>query len=174
MLGNLNNEILIKSYFMNNLFNLGDLVDRTADPSKLALVDLSRSGEPREYTHQNIDEMAMAVARGLDNLQLESGDKIAILAANSLEFLITYLGIMRAGMVAVPINHKFPMETIEFILSDADCKLIFADDARRHQIPVGYKFIVFDTNGSNEFCDFLDYGHYETIRPADDEVRPWP
>ena len=46
MLGNLNNEILIKSYFMNNLFNLGDLVDRTADPSKLALVDLSRSGEP--------------------------------------------------------------------------------------------------------------------------------
>ena len=58
MLGNLNNEILIKSYFMNNLFNLGDLVDRTADPSKLALVDLSRSGEPREYTHQNIDEMA--------------------------------------------------------------------------------------------------------------------
>ena len=170
MLGNLNNEILIKSYFMNNLFNLGDLVDRSADPSILALVDLSRSGEPREYTHQNIDEMAMAVARGLDNLQLKSGDKIAILAANSLEFLITYLGIMRAGMVAVPINHKFPMETIEFILSDADCKLIFADDARRHQIPVGYKFIVFDTNGSNEFCDFLDYGHYETIRPADDEV----
>ena len=45
MLGNLNNEILIKSYFMNNLFNLGDLVDRTADPSKLALVDLSNSLE---------------------------------------------------------------------------------------------------------------------------------
>ena len=46
---------------MNNLFNLGDLVDRTADPSKLALVDLSRSGEPREYTHQNIDEMAIKI-----------------------------------------------------------------------------------------------------------------
>ena len=140
---------------MKNLFNLGDLVDRSADPSKLALVDLSRSGEPRKYTHQNIDEMAMAVARGLENSKLGRGDKIAILAANSLEFLITYLGIMRAGMVAVPINYKFPMETIEFILSDADCKLIFADDDRRHQIPVGYKFIVFDRDRSNEFYEFL-------------------
>ena len=156
MLGNLNTGILIKSYFMNNLFNLGDLIDRTADPSKLALVDLSWVGEPRKYTHQKIDDMAMAVARGLDKLRLGRGDKIAILAANSLEFLITYLGIMRAGMIAVPINHKFPMETIEFILSDADCKLIFVDDARRHQIPVGYKSIVFDADGSNKFCEFLD------------------
>ena len=41
----------------------------------------------------------------------------------------TYLGIMRAGMVAVPINHKFQMDTIEFILSDADCKVVFADEA---------------------------------------------
>ena len=57
MLGNLNTEILIKSYFMNNLFNLGDLIDRTADPSKLALVDLSRIGEPRKYTHQKIDDI---------------------------------------------------------------------------------------------------------------------
>ena len=155
---------------MSKLFNLGDLIDRSADSSKLALIDLSRVGKPKKYTHKEIDQMVMAVARGLSNLKLDRGDRIAILAANSLEFITTYLGIMRAGMVAVPINHKFPMDTIEFILSDADCKVVFADEARCLQIPEGYKFFIFDSDAGSKFGKFLDYGEFETVMPSEDEV----
>ena len=155
---------------MSKLFNLGDLIDRSADSSKLALIDLSRVDKQKKYTHKEIDQMVMAVARGLSNLKLDRGERIAILAANSLEFITTYLGIMRAGMVAVPINHKFPMDTIEFILSDADCKVVFADEARGLQIPKGYKFFIFDSHVGSKFGKFLDYGEFETVMPLEDEV----
>ncbi|MGE0290653.1 MAG: AMP-binding protein [Bradyrhizobium sp.] len=47
---------------------------------------------------------------------LARGDAVAILSANRTEFLAAYFGIMRAGMVAVPVNHNFPRDTIQFML----------------------------------------------------------
>ena len=41
---------------MSRLFNLGDLIDRSADSSKLALIDLSRLGKPKKYTHKDVVE----------------------------------------------------------------------------------------------------------------------
>jgi long-chain acyl-CoA synthetase len=37
------------------------------------------------------------------------------------------MGIMRAGMVAVPINYRQPTRTIAHIAADSDTRLIFAD-----------------------------------------------
>ena len=45
--------------------NLGDLFDGSADPEKIALIDLAEPSAPREWTHGEIDRAARAVARGL-------------------------------------------------------------------------------------------------------------
>lgn len=155
---------------MKPLTNLGDLVDRAADASKLALVDLSRSAGPRKFSHKQLDEAGMAVARGLVRRGFEPGDRIAIIAANSAEFLITYLGIMRAGMVAVPVNFKFPKETIEFILKDSNCRLVFADLERVSNIPKGYQVLIFDDSQPNSYEEFLDLGPFESLKPLPNEV----
>ena len=49
---------------------------------------------------------ADAIARGLLRRGLARGAQIGLLAADSATYLIAYIGIMRAGMVAVPINFK--------------------------------------------------------------------
>ena len=154
---------------MNALFNLGDLVDRSGDPDRTALIDLSR-GASRTYKHADIDKAAKSVARGLVGRGYKRGDQIAILAANSAEFLIAYLGSMRAGMVSIPVNYKFPAETIEFILTDADCKLIFADAERLGVIPAGYDVVTFGLDGPGGFEALLDPGPFETVQPDADEV----
>lgn len=49
---------------------------------------------------------------------------------NRAEFLIAYLGIMRAGMVAVPVNYKLAPDTLSFLLQDCQARLAFVDKPR--------------------------------------------
>ena len=63
--------------------------------------------------------MANGVARALVRRGLQRGDRIALLSANRAEYIATYYGIMRAGLVAVPVNFKFPRDTIHSIIRDA-------------------------------------------------------
>jgi long-chain acyl-CoA synthetase len=84
--------------------NLGDLIPRERDLSKVALIDLGGEHSPREFTFAAIDEMANGVARALSRRGLNRGDRVALLSANRAEYLAAYCGIMRAGFVAVPVN----------------------------------------------------------------------
>ena len=84
--------------------NLGDLIRRDRDPDKLAIVDLGGEAE-RRFTYAELDAMARGVARALTARGFARGDRIAILSANRTEFIAAYYGIMRAGLVAVPVNY---------------------------------------------------------------------
>ena len=99
--------------------NLGDLIVRDRDLTKTALIDLGGETSPRKFSYAQIDDMARGVARALMRRGLERGDRVAILAANRAEYLATYFGIMRAGLVAVPVNFKVPRQTIHFIVKDS-------------------------------------------------------
>ncbi len=155
---------------MNGRFNLGDLVDRRENYRKPALIDLGHGKKPRTYTHGDIDAAAKAVARGLVGRGFHSGDRIAILAANSAEFLISYLGTMRAGMVSVPINYKFPAATIDYILANAGCRLVFTDSNRCSLVPNRMKMVIFGAAGPDGFQTLLDPGPFQTVMPGSDDV----
>ena len=100
-------------------YNLGALYDARVGGERPALIDLLDWDNPREYTHRELDALGNAVARGLLKRGLARGDAVAILSANRAEFVISFLGIARAGLVAVPINHKFPRATLDYVLGDA-------------------------------------------------------
>ena len=68
---------------------------------------------------------------------MQRGDRVALLAANRAEYIAAYYGIMRAGLVAVPVNFKFPRETIHFIIRDAGAKFVFCDRSARGRLPAG-------------------------------------
>src|ERR1700720_3887730 len=103
---------------MTSFQNLGDLIGRDRDLAKIAIIDLGGEAGPREISYAQLDAMANGVARGLKARGLEPGERVAILSANRAEYLAAYYGIMRAGLVAVPVSFKFPRSTIHFILRD--------------------------------------------------------
>jgi acyl-CoA synthetase (AMP-forming)/AMP-acid ligase II len=145
--------------------NLGDLIDTDLDPDKTAIVDLG-AGLQREFTYRQMHALACGVARALTARKLNRGDRVAILSANRAEFVATMSGIMRAGLVAVPVNFKFPPETIDFIIRDAGAKLVFCDAERRADCPPGLKVVEFGGTGADGFDAFADPGPFTTIVPS--------
>jgi acyl-CoA synthetase (AMP-forming)/AMP-acid ligase II len=145
--------------------NLGDLIPRARDLAKTAIIDLGGEGGPREFSFAQLDAMANAVARALVGRGLERGNRVAILSLNRAEYLTAYYGIMRAGLVAVPVNFKFPRETIHFILRDAGAKLIFCDAPRAADCPDDMARVVFGA----EFDAFLDPGPFAAVVPEPNE-----
>ena len=148
--------------------NLGDLIRRNRDPGKVAIVDLGT--EPAgEFTYGRLDAMANGVARALSRRGLARGDRVAILSANRAEYVAAGFGIMRAGLVAVPVNFRFPRRTIEFIIRDAGAKLVLCDPARRSDCPPDIPAVQFGSARADGFDRFLDPGPFEAVAPLADE-----
>jgi long-chain acyl-CoA synthetase len=145
--------------------NLGDLIVRDRDLSKVAVIDLGGEETPCEYTYAELDAMCMGVARALSKRGLKRGDRVAILSMNRIEYLAAYFGIMRAGFVAVPVNYRFPRKTIHFIIQDSGAKLVFCDRLRRDDCPPDLPAVVFGSGGGDSFENFIDPGMFETVVP---------
>jgi len=147
---------------MTSFKNLGDLIPRDRDLQKIAIVDLGGEQGPRQFSFAQLDEMANAVARALVKRGLKRGDRVALLSLNRAEYLAAYYGIMRAGLVAVPANFKFPRDAIHFILRDADAKLVFCDPPRAQDCPPDIPSVIFGA----AFDAFLDPGRFAAVVPA--------
>lgn len=82
------------------------------------------------------------VANGLRAIGLATGDRVGIVMSNEMAAVEVIFGVMRAGMVAVPINLSVSDAAITAMLNDADVvglfatgdQLMRADDVR-HAIP---------------------------------------
>jgi acyl-CoA synthetase (AMP-forming)/AMP-acid ligase II len=154
---------------MSSFQNLGQLICRDRDLSKIAIIDLSRQGKATKISYAALDATANAVARTLALCGLERGDRVAILSANCAEYLAACFGIMRAGLVAVPVNYRFPPKMIDFVLRDAGAKLVFCDGDRRAHCPPGISTVCFDDAGAIGFDQCTDPGIFTEVMPKANE-----
>jgi acyl-CoA synthetase (AMP-forming)/AMP-acid ligase II len=146
--------------------NLGDVVAGAPAPDRIALIDLHDPAGPRQWSFEALDRAAAAVARGLLAHGGRRGDRVAILAANRAEYLTTFLGTLRAGLVAVPVNLKLPAAAIEHILRDAGAGLVFVDRERRSAVPPGPAVVELGA----ELEAFASPGAFASVPAGPDEV----
>ena len=84
-----------------NRVTLGDTLHRSARKfgAKVALVDGAR-----RMTHGELNADSNRYAHALLASSLKPGDKVAMVCGNSAQFLVAAYGILKAGLVWVPIN----------------------------------------------------------------------
>lgn len=151
--------------------NLGDLLPARG-PGDVVVTDLRDPAAARTWSPDEFAGTVRGVARALRSGGATRGDRVAILSDNRPEFLAAYLGIMQAGLVAVPVNFRLPRETVGYILADAGVRLVFTDGDRRDFVPAGMPCVGFDTaaGAAEPFADWLDPGAFTAVHPAAGET----
>jgi fatty-acyl-CoA synthase len=100
---------------------MGRLVDRQAEatPDREALVF-----PDARLTYAQLADRSNAFARSLAGLGVEAGDKVGILLANRLEFVLALFGAAKLGAVVVPVNARFKVTELSHVIAHSDARVL--------------------------------------------------
>ena len=81
------------------------------------------------YTYDLLSQEIDRVARGFISRGMARGDKVAIWSPNTSQWLIAWLGLVKIGAVAVPVDPDASRDMLFYILEQSECcGLIVAGD----------------------------------------------
>ena len=105
-----------------------DLARRAAHehPNRLAVVD----GESR-LSYAELDARVSSAAQALLDSGLTTGDRVALQLGTGIDFVLLYLGGLRAGLVIVPVNPAYTDAEAERLIADSGAARRFGAAAAR-------------------------------------------
>jgi long-chain acyl-CoA synthetase len=108
--------------------NLADLLGVAArtSPDQTALVEAETG---RRLTWAQLDAEVDSVARGLSGMGLVAGYRVVISQVNRVELVASYLGALRARLVAVPVNPWAKTGELARMIADAGARAVVADQS---------------------------------------------
>ena len=111
--------------------NVGQMLRQAALrwPERVGVVELGPSGRA-EHSFCALDAGARRVAAALRSHGVTPGDRVALMAANSADFVQAWFGCAYAGAAVVPVPVLSAAPELVFRLSHARCKVLLTDGAR--------------------------------------------
>lgn len=107
-------------------------------PQKTAIIF-----EDREWSYRALNERANRLGSLLADLEVQKGDRVAVLLYNCPQYIEIYTALAKVGAIAVPLNFRLAKSELTSILDDSGSEtLLFGEDfggrveAIRHDIPV--------------------------------------
>jgi ABC-type dipeptide/oligopeptide/nickel transport system ATPase subunit/acyl-CoA synthetase (AMP-forming)/AMP-acid ligase II len=85
--------------------------------SQVALHEIEDAQRTRTWSEFR-DDVA-GLRSGLEDAGLQVGEKVGVLLRNQIEFPVVWLALVEAGAVIVPLNPKYTLREIDFVLADA-------------------------------------------------------
>ena len=154
-------------------FTLDDLVRRNAllHGNRAAFIH-----EGRTITHAQYAGRISQLATGLAGLGVSTGERVAVLAPNSLEFADLFGAAARLGAILAPINARLSAEEISHVIEDVEPAVVIAAAAMREQIPAaaiaGRRLVALGeaTDGWSRFEDLYASGARETAAAIDSDA----
>ena len=80
---------------------------------------------PRRVSYPDLSDAVTDAARALLACGIERGDRVALWAPNSLEWIVAALGITTAGGVLVPVNTRFRGAEAGYVLGRSGARVLF-------------------------------------------------
>src|SRR5581483_5983171 len=111
-----------------------------------------RGGSNAYVSYTDLGTIASEIARGLIALEIEPGDRVAIIGLTSAEWTQADLGVLCAGAVVTPIYHTNSPRECAYVLAHSDARVVFCDTLEqvakieqiRGECPALERIVVFD------------------------------
>ncbi|MFT7597684.1 MAG: long-chain acyl-CoA synthetase [Acidimicrobiales bacterium] len=117
--------------------NLGGVFSQWVGTGRTAFFDVTHGdiATPVAVGYDELDERCGRLAAGLLARGLQRGDRVGIVADNSVDYAIAYFGIARAGLVTVPLNIRQPADTLAWVAEDSGMALALFDADNVDRVP---------------------------------------
>jgi malonyl-CoA/methylmalonyl-CoA synthetase len=95
---------------------------RAAFPADLndVAVEIADSAAPLFYTWRDLDRGSALIANVLASLDLPAGSRIAVQTEKSVETVMLYLAVLRAGHVYLPLNTAYHAAEMAYFIGNAE------------------------------------------------------
>jgi long-chain acyl-CoA synthetase len=100
-------------------------------PERAALVGPGPDGPATRLTWAELDSRASAAAMALRRRGATDGDRVLLRLPSGVDLVLLYLGALRAGLVAVPVNPACTEPEVEHVRTDSGAVLDLDADAGR-------------------------------------------
>lgn len=87
-----------------------------------------RDDEGGRLSFAEFERDSAALAAELVRRGVRPGDRVALMMANSIAWPLTWLSIIRAGGIAVPVNKRYQATDLEFVLTDSGTRFVVAGE----------------------------------------------
>src|SRR5437764_1696285 len=127
-------------------------------------------GERRMTWREAVAQSAQ-IAAGFKKLGLQSGDRVAVLLGNRIEFVLTMFAAAHAGLVTVLLSTRQQKPEIAYVLNDSGARLLIHEATHADRVPDAGEVpdlrhrISVDDSGASPFSKLLD--HAESVTPAE-------
>lgn len=138
-----------------------------------------------DLTHDEFHRGGNKVAHFIASLGISKGQTCAVMLGNSPEFLATWLGLARLGVIEVPINTAFRGDLLAYILNKAECQAIVISSEwveRIHKISnelthLRHVIVVGNDYDEGELTQFIVHSYAELFSNSSDarvhvEINP--
>jgi long-chain acyl-CoA synthetase len=89
----------------------------------------------RRMTWREVAQASAEMAAGLQKLGLQSGDRIALLLGNRIEFVLAMFGAAHLGLVTVLLSTRQQKPEIAYVLTDCGAKLLIHEATLADRLP---------------------------------------
>ena len=131
-----------------NLF--ARLFDNLDDPSRLAIETL----DGRHISYGDLIARSGQIANFLVKRGVKTGDRVAVQVEKSVQNLILYLAVVRAGAVYLPLNTAYTLNELDYFITDAEPSVVVCDPAKAE----GLRTIATKVNAKVETLDAAGKG----------------
>ena len=118
-----------------------------------------RNGEiETEISYLQLHQDSNRMARSFQELGVAKTDRVILCIQKSLIFVIAHLALQKIGAIAVPLNPGFKKSEMDYLLQDADAKLILSEPAKEgliKEIDSDLTTLIVDTRKAYQDIDFF-------------------